>query len=129
LVTLGARITESRHAGVGRDARSRVRRSLSHPRRWGVRGGVPGASADDDGERRRDRVPTRRSAHDAQSRRGESDAAGVDLLAPRARRTAAAVVRRWWTNVALRVRLFELRSAVQSAGRGAAADAAGPKPR
>ena len=60
---------------------------------------------------------------------GRVDAAVVDLFAGRARRAAAAVVRRRWANVALRVWLSELRSTIQSAGRGAADDAAGAKPR
>ena len=61
---------------------------------------------DDDGERRCDRVPARRSAHDAQSGCESIDAAVDDLLARQARRAAAAVVRRGWTNVAVRVWLL-----------------------
>src|SRR4030095_2330706 len=45
------------------------------------------------------------------------------------RRAAAAVVRRRWTNVTFRVWLLELRSAVRSAGLGAADDDGGAEPR
>ena len=51
------------------------------------------------------------------------------LFAGQVRRAPAAVVRRGWKNVALRLWLSELRPAVQSAGRGAADDAARAKPR
>ena len=53
----------------------------------------------------------------------------VHLFAGRAHRAATAVVRRWWQNVALRLRLSELRSAVQSSRRVAADTAGRAQPR
>ena len=78
---------------------------------------------------RRHRLPARRPAHHAQSRRRETTPLTSSVFAGQARRAAAAVVRRGRTHVALRLRLSELRSAIQSARRGAADDAARAKPR
>ena len=69
-----------------------------------------------------------RSKELAQIFHGEHDIDHDDVLTWQTRRARALVIRRRRTHVAVRLWLFELRSAIHSADRGAADDAAGAKP-
>jgi hypothetical protein len=128
LVAVGNRITGSRHAGIGRHARSGMHRSVSHSGRGRVRGGLSRTSRRDHGGRRCHRVSARRAAHHGQSRCRDNDPPRVRLFAGQVRRAAAVVIRWGRTNVTLGVRLLELRRTLWTAGRGAADHAAGTKP-